>query len=489
MRQPYLLILGLILIIGIFFRSYQLVERFEFAHDGDLYSWIVKDIVVNHHFRLIGQLTSAEGIFVGPFFYYLLVPFFLITKMDPIGVTFLGVLIGVFTIFSYYFVLKKLFNKTVGLIAAFLHAILISTIGFDRWIVPTLPTKLWAIWYLYILFMISRGNFSSLPILGILIGLIWHIHIALFPVLLALPVALFLSRKLPNLKQILLFLSGLALTSIPLILFEVRHNFLQTLSLIKNFTSSPPGKAGLEKFIAVVEMISKNLDSLFLAPQSLPQSLQILFLIIFLALPSLAIKYRLLKLKELLILLTWVLGMILFFSFSHTPISEYYFANLEVIFLTIVSLLLALLIKSHKLSLTFVIILLTTIFLKNFSYFISSEQYRVGYLDRKAAVDFIAQDANKKGFPCIGITYIAKLGENVGFRYFFYLHNTHLVHPSLNVAVYNIVIPEEFSKEVKQKFGHIGIIPPTPIPSKEIMEKSCQVPNTNLSDPMFGFVD
>ena len=68
MRRSHLLILALILVIGLFFRSYQLTERFEFAHDGDLYSWIVKDIVVNHHFRLIGQLTSAPGIFIGGLF-------------------------------------------------------------------------------------------------------------------------------------------------------------------------------------------------------------------------------------------------------------------------------------------------------------------------------------------------------------------------------------------------------------------------------------
>ena len=162
------------------------------------------------------------------------------------------------------------------------------------------------------------------------------------------------------------------------------------------------------------------------------------FLIAIFPLSFLTIKYKQLKFKELLILFTWVLGIILFFSFSRTPISEYYFANLEVIFLTIVSLLLTLFIKSHKLGLTFVIILLVTIFIKNLTYFISSDQYRVGYLDRKKAVEFIAQDAKDKGFPCIGITYITRIGDNVGFRYFFYLRNIHLVHPSFNVAVYNL---------------------------------------------------
>ena len=488
MKRSQFILIGLILLIGLFFRSYQVVERFEFAHDGDLYSWIVKDVVVNHHSRLIGQLTSAPGIFIGSLFYYLLIPFFLLSNMDPIGVVLLGIFVGIFTILSYYFTLSKLFNRSVGIFAAFLQAVLIPTIGFDRWIVPTLPTKLWAIWYLYSLIMISRGNFSTLPILGILIGLIWQIHLALFPALLALPVALFLSHKKPPLKQMLFFLATFFITSTPLILFEMRHNFMQSLSLTANLTEGGVGENGFPKLIQVLNMVAKNTSSL-LQPYSLPENMRLLFLFLIVALTFILIKNKLLKVGEVIILLAWFLGVVSFFSFSHTSISEYYFSNLEIIFITIISLLLTLLVKSSKLGLILIVTLLFIVFIKNFFFFISLNTYNVGYVDRKATVDFIAQDANSRAFPCFGITYITKVGDNVGFRYFLYLKNQHLVHPSLNVPVYNIVIPSELSSEVKQKFGHIGIIPPTNIPSKEIVEKSCQTPNTNLTDSLFGYVE
>ena len=488
MKRSQFILIGLILLIGLFFRSYQVVERFEFAHDGDLYSWIVKDVVVNHHSRLIGQLTSAPGIFIGSLFYYLLIPFFLLSNMDPIGVVLLGIFVGIFTILSYYFTLSKLFNRSVGIFAAFLQAVLIPTIGFDRWIVPTLPTKLWAIWYLYSLIMISRGNFSTLPILGILIGLIWQIHLALFPALLALPVALFLSHKKPPLKQMLFFLATFFITSTPLILFEMRHNFMQSLSLTANLTEGGVGENGFPKLIQVLNMVAKNTSSL-LQPYSLPENMRLLFLFLIVALTFILIKNKLLKVGEVIILLAWFLGVVSFFSFSHTSISEYYFSNLEIIFITIISLLLTLLVKSSKLGLILIVTLLFIVFIKNFFFFISLNTYNVGYVDRKATVDFIAQDANSRAFPCFGITYITRVGDNVGFRYFLYLKNQHLVHPSLNVPVYNIVIPSELSSEVKQKFGHIGIIPPTNIPSKEIVEKSCQTPNTNLTDSLFGYVE
>ncbi len=488
MKRHHLILIA-ILLLAVFFRTYQIVERFEFAHDGDLYSWIVKDIVVDHHFRLIGQLTSAPGVFIGPLFYYLLIPFFLLFKMDPIGVTLLGVIIGIATVLSYYFVLSKLFNKTVGLIAAFLHAILISNIGFDRWIVPTLPTKLWALWYFYTLIMISRGNFSVFPFLGILIGLIWHIHIALTPILLAIPIAVIISRKIPDIKILLLSTFTFLLISLPLILFESRHHFSQTISIVQNLIIPQSGENGFPKLIKVLEMIAKNANSLLFSPQSIPENLRLLFLILLLISTFLLTYKKIIKLKEILIIFTLIISVILFFSISKTPISEYYFANIDVLILIIVSLLIYLITKMFKLGLNIIIIILAIFLIKNLIFFVQNEPYRIGYIDRKTIVSFITEDAKLNNFPCVGITYIAKFGDNFGFRYFFYLSKLHQVHPSLNVPVYNIVVPSELSDEVKQKFGHIGIIPPTSVPSKEKIEKSCQTPDTNLTDSMFGYVE
>ncbi len=53
------------LLVGLIFRGFQLKDRFLYAHDNDLAGWIVKDILVDHHLRLIGQETSAKGIFIG----------------------------------------------------------------------------------------------------------------------------------------------------------------------------------------------------------------------------------------------------------------------------------------------------------------------------------------------------------------------------------------------------------------------------------------
>ena len=481
MTRSQLFLLLLILALGLFLRTYKIVDRMDFGHDADLYSWIVKDIVVNHHFRLIGQLTSAPGIYIGPLFYYFLVPFFILTKMDPVGATIPAVLLGLATIISYYWVFSKIFNEKVGLLGALLYAILPATVSLDRWIVPTITTPLWSIWYFYAIIMVSRGRFQFFWLLGLSFGLIWHIHIALIPVLLTLPFAIFFSKKLPDLKNIAVFLIFLFATSAPLILFEFKHNFSQTFSLINNFgLQQEDGPTGFYRFQVILGMLNKNVQQLLFIP----------FTAAILLSGILLIKTKLIALKETMLMGIWIIGPILFFYFSSSPLSEYYFSNTNVVFLVIASLLIFALYKSSKKGLFVSLAILFFILIRSFYLFLNQDYYAKGYPEKKSAVDYMVNDAKQKNFPCFSINYITSPGENVGFRYFLFLKNAHIAVAGRGSPVYNIVIPDEYAlNEVKVKFGHIGIIPLTQIPSQDLMNDACSGQNTNLTDPMLGYVE
>lgn len=484
--NPHLLILGLILIIALFFRTYKIVDWFEFAHDGDLYSWIVKDIVVDKHIRLIGQLTSAPGIFIGPLFYYTLIPFFLLTRMDPVGAVIPITIIGVATVFSYYYVFSKLFTKGIGLIIAFMHASLLTIIGFDRWVVPSTPTNIWLVWYFYTIIMLTRGHYSVLPLLGLLIGLIWHIHIALAPTLAVVPIAIVLAKKLPSKKQIISFLIGFILPSIPLIAFEIRHNFSQTTSFIHNFFISQGGGTGVEKLELVLIKMTSNLNRLFFYPNDFPIN-HIWLLIALLAAPLLILHKKLISKKELFIFYSWIAFTIVFYSISSVIISEYYLANTGIIFLAVASFLLYILYKYSKL---ITIVLLALVLINSVSNISSIYTFRKGYVERKAAAAFITEDAKEKGFPCISVSYITSPGENVGFRYFFWLNNLKTTNIQIDSVTYSIVNPPEFASGKDEKyFGQIKVIIPEIIPSEEQIKKGCSGQNTNLTDSIFGFTD
>jgi hypothetical protein len=489
-KNTHLLILFGILILAAFFRLYAVVDRYEFAADGDLFSWIVKDIVIDKHPRLIGQETSAPGIFIGPLFYYLIVPFFLLNKMDPLGAIIPVTIFGLLTVVSFYFVFTKLYSKPIGLISSLLYAVLLETVQLDRRVVPSTPTNLWMIWYFFTVIMIARGNFKVLPLLGVLIGLIWHIHIALIPSLIAIPVATYFSKKIPAIKSIVYFFVALLLTSIPLIIFEVKNNFVQLLSLINNFGKITPGVAtGLYKIQLVLGFTIQNINNLFFSPQNIPFLQNIFFYLLIILSGFWLVLKKYLSYQELLTLYSWILGLTLFFSLSSSPISGYYFFNLYVIFIAIISFLLFSLYKSSRQGKVFAVIILSVIVLKNIHFMIIQDYYHKGYIEKKAIVEYITSDAKEKLYPCFSINYITSPGENVGFRYLFYLKNAHVAVAGRGSPVYNIVIPDEYAKdEIDIKSGHIGVIAPKNIKTKKIIDDSCSGANTNLTDPMFGFV-
>ena len=177
MKKYWLLIT--ILLIGLFLRVYKPLELYMYGHDQDLAGWIIKDILVNGHLRLIGQETSSQGVFIGPLFYYLQIPFYLLTKMDSSGTIILVTILGLFSIFSFYFCFSKIFGKRVGLISAFIYSIGVYFIFTDREIVPTMPVYLWTVWFFYGLWLILNGKSKAYILLGTLLGTAWNFNMAL----------------------------------------------------------------------------------------------------------------------------------------------------------------------------------------------------------------------------------------------------------------------------------------------------------------------
>lgn len=485
-----LVILVIVVLIAIFLRSYQAMERFEFAHDGDLYSWIVRDIVVNKHLRLIGQETSTQGIFIGPAFYYLLIPFFLLTGMDPVGVLVLPLLVGTLGVISFYWVFKNLFDVSSGLLAAFLQAVLLSRVSLDRWVVPTITTSLWEIWFLYTVLMLGRGNLKVFPLLGLLAGLIWHINFSLAPILITVPIALILSKKLPSVGDLVKASIAFIIPSVPLFLFELRYDFSQTRNLFFSLGNNQGGEIGISKFIQVIDQISGNVVSLFFYPSRelfLPPKLIFLFVIflgIFWA------KRSVFKKQTLLILSVWTLSVIFFFTLSSKLISEYYFSSINTVFLFFVIAVLAWLLHYSKHTKVLVWLCIVSFLARSIIYTITLPDHNVrGYNKRKAVVEYIQNDAKNKGFPCVSISYIASPGENVGFRYLFYLSNMHVNQPLSGSPAYTIVIPSGLYG-IKSDFtsGSIGVITPPGSVDQSKVKVSCGGQNSNLTDPLFGYV-
>src|SRR3990167_6348382 len=85
-RQNYLLII--IFICAIFLRFYRLADFAMFLSDQGRDAIIIKRIITLEHLPAIGAPSSLGGVYLGPFYYYLISPFLLLFNFNPVGLAF-----------------------------------------------------------------------------------------------------------------------------------------------------------------------------------------------------------------------------------------------------------------------------------------------------------------------------------------------------------------------------------------------------------------
>ncbi len=484
---PYLL--GLIILAGAFFRIYNGAQLFDYTHDQDLAGWIIKDVVVNHHLRLIGQLTSTPGVFIGPIFYYLLIPFYMAARMDPIGGIYLVLILGIFTIWSVYFVFKEIFNKNVGLVGALIYAVSPYTVFNDKRVVPTMPLMLWSVWFFYSLHLIIKGDQKrGFVYAAILTALIWHINFGLAILLPLYLVAIFISKTKINLNSLLVGFVLTVVLSLPLILFEVRHGFSQTNAIFFSATKSQGDVIrGVAKVKKIYDVVTKDVASVVWGyPAGIPKPLA--FWIVFGSSIILLLKGKVDK-KIFSIMMLWFLATAGFFSVYSKPVSEYYLDSLTIVWIAFISLALGALIESKRLK--FVALILMTAFFGYSAYrFFIYPINKSGYVERKAVVNFIKEDALAHNYPCTSISYITSPGNQLGYRYFFWLANMHVNEPKSGAPVYTIVFPLSMVDKFDKSFGALGLIlPDYKKYNKKDIEKSCAGDNANVVNSMFGYTE
>lgn len=485
MKTKTLLII--ILAIGLFLRIYQYRERFYYAHDNDLAAWIVRDIIVDHHPRLIGQLTSAPGVFIGPYFYYALIPFFLLTHLSPIGIVGYSWLIGTGTILSAYYVFSRLHGEKTGIFAALLFGLSYNIVNTEREIVPTTAIFLWSIWCYYGLHLQVRGKKIALYLLAILLALVWHIQLVLGLFAFISLAVMILHQKQFRPRDFVYPAILFIILSTPLWLFEFRHGFMQTHAMINSFSSSGHTSLALqERLSQIILYISRNINVLFwVRPVSvgiytLPACLLGLglFLLIIKRLPK----------TTFLLITCWIFLYFLFFSLNRINLSEYYLNGLQIFWISIVAIGLSRLWRWNLLGKFAASIICAVFMVHNIDHFVSSYAQTNGFIQRSEIVNYIYADAKKHLYPCVAISYMTDPGNNLGYRYLFWLAGQKTKPPSSLAPVYTIVFPHSRANHLDATFGALGLVlPDYPKYTQSRISESCSGEDANISESMFGF--
>lgn len=479
-----------ILLGGILVRLYRFQELFYYAHDQDLASWIMRDILENG-VRLIGQETSSSGVFIGPLFYYSLIPFYALFGGDPIGGVFLSAAIGAAAIVSVYYIVTKLYAKDAGTIAAVIFAFSNVIVMTDREVVPTTPAMLASMWLFYALIVLLRGKQKQgFLIAGITLGLVWNINLAIGIVAPLFAIAFIASRKRLDIKAAALGLGAFCVLMVPYAAFEYRHGFSQTKAIMGSVTTDTahiPGTSDTfgEKLDRTFQIVAKNTTNILWGEAVPVRRLVALFVFVTSILYLFAAKK--ISQVEAILFLLWQGMYILFFTLNAINLSEYYLNGMNIIWVVGLSLMLAHLVKKKS---RWVWGSIALFVLLNLYRLVTVPVNHSGYRERTAIIKEITADAKLHHYPCVAISYITSPGNDLGYRYLIYREGLHANQSKSGSPVYSIVFPLSKVDRIDKSFGALGLIYPDYARyTKEDIQRSCSGENANLTDPLFGFVN
>ena len=130
-RFEIIFVLGLIL-ISAFLRLYRIDEYMTFLGDEGRDALIVRKILINYDFPLLGAPTSVGNMYNGPLYYYMMAFAMAIWWMNPVAAAIMIALVGTATVGLVYYLARVWFGKVAGIISSTLYAISPVNIIYSR---------------------------------------------------------------------------------------------------------------------------------------------------------------------------------------------------------------------------------------------------------------------------------------------------------------------------------------------------------------------
>jgi len=298
-----------------------------------------------------------------------------------------------------------------------------------------------------------KGKTKSFYVFGILLGLIWHIHIALIPLVALIPLSIYLSKVKVPIRQVIFSVFWFLVLMSPFFLFEIRHQFSQSFAFIDTVMEGSGVVDRFQRFIRALDSLTVGLTRSIIYKISL--NLKILLMLFIFIFSYLMKKTKLLTVNQKIIIVTWPLLLFVVQFFSSNEISDHYFNGAAIIGI----LILALFIAEFKLFGRIPVILFVTIMLLTNLLFLFSYKIDNGYFYKKELVEFIKKDYELRQYPCVGISYIADFGTGVGFRFLLWKNQIRTISPNINIPVYDIIIQDKVD-HIEHRFGGFGLNKP-----------------------------
>ena len=169
-RLIYIFLL-VILFLAFIIRVYRLNDLLGFYYDQGRDALVIWDFWHNGKFFLVGPTTGLAGIFRGPWYYWLIAPFYLVGEGDPIWPAVFLVITSVAAIGFIYILAANIQNRTAGIIAAIIASFSYTIVMASRWLSNPTPVLLLSMILVWSMLKITQGKKWGWPVLSFVAGL------------------------------------------------------------------------------------------------------------------------------------------------------------------------------------------------------------------------------------------------------------------------------------------------------------------------------
>ncbi len=335
------LIFFLILLVGSFLRLYRLPDTMQFLGDQGRDALIARAILFDHDPAFIGPVTSVGNMYLGPFYYYFMVFPLMLSYPSPVGPAYAVALVGIVTLALLFILGKQMIGKRAALIAMGLYAIspiIIANVRFS-WnpnIVPFFSLLLiWGLW------KTLRGMQKYWILVGLCAAILFQLHyIALIELGLAGLVWIYEMYRSVRQKKIdpdmlsstLIAIAIFAVSLIPLFLFDLKHDWLNTKAFIQFFRPSVSSErhfrllsdySGIAE--SIVSMSARVIVEFFgIVAKTIGQKITIVALFVYFAAKIFFHKENRQRREAILLLLFVFVVSILFLSLYSSSVFDHY---------------------------------------------------------------------------------------------------------------------------------------------------------------------
>lgn len=223
----------LILIYGSALRGVEVFNKnYLFGFDQGRDYLAVSQIIDEHKLTLIGAEVGAgfagiNGLFHGPFYYYLLTIPYILFHGDPYGSILLMFMIAVLALFLSFFLFGKIFGNAMGLLNAFLFAISRPFEADARFLWNSHPAPVFIIIALFFAYKIPRKPKLFFGLSLFTAGFIYNFQTAIaVPLVISIFLYVLIVLRVKDVKAYVTAIGLLLLSFSPLIFFQMRHDYM-----------------------------------------------------------------------------------------------------------------------------------------------------------------------------------------------------------------------------------------------------------------------